>query len=177
MFRPLQVHIRMKRRALLTAIGSGGVTLSGCLTLGDGGTPDLVLGRIEIVNYGSEAVSLDVEVKRAGESMYEETIAFDPVDDGGEYPSVDSTFIIEDWMGDPAEYEVSMAAVDHDLQASNSTSETIEHFQEYGPDVNDGDCFAWYSEIGYFPTRELDAIRLGNEWIDPERDILEYSCA
>lgn len=166
----------MRRRALLAAIGAGATSLPGCLNLGDSDPPDLILGRIEIANNSSESVNLDVDVMHAGELVYDDSIRLDPVNENGEHPTVDSVFITESWMGDPVEYELTLATIDRELEDRISTADTVEYFDQYGPDLDDGSCFAWYAEIGFFPTRELDTIRIGNQFIDKSNDILRHNC-
>lgn len=107
--------------------------------------------------------------------MYDEIFALD-LDESGDYPSLDSSWISEPWMGDPVKYEITASTVDGDLTASNSTSETIDHLQRYSSTPSDGDYFAWDVDLGHFPTRELEYISIGNGLIDPDNASYPHNC-
>lgn len=167
----------MKRRSLLASTGFGISAISGCIDLSSDTPPQLAPGRIEIQNNSSENINIRIKAEKKKKVIYEDIISLDAVEEGGNHPAVHSEIISDDWLGDQVSYELSMEIVDQDLEASSSVQEATAHFQEFGPDnLDDGDCFAWFAEIGYFPTRELDAIRLSPEIIYLESDTLPHSC-
>ncbi|GAB3680354.1 hypothetical protein GCM10028857_02960 [Salinarchaeum chitinilyticum] len=167
----------MNRRSALTAIGTGAFAFSGCLNDGNSDTPDLVLGRIQIQNGSSEAVSISVTVTKNGSLVYNEIIDLDAVDRSREHPRFYMKIIAGSWLGDAAEYEVSLALEERDLEAHSSTSEATAYLMENGPKgLDDGTCFELYAQVGFQPTGELDAIRLGPDIIVPDDDMLPSTC-
>lgn len=167
----------MKRRTALTAIGAGAFTVSGCLNKNSSDTPELVLGRIQIQNGSSEDVRIAVNATKNNTEVYGETINLDAVDRSREHPRFYMKIIDGNWLGDSAEYEVSLALEDGDLEAQSSTSEATKYLVENGPKtLNDGTCFEFYAQVGFQPTGELDAIRLGPDIIVPDDDTLPSTC-
>ena len=161
----------MNRRELLTTVGTGSMVLAGCTGRAD---PELSLGRIEIQNRSTEPVETRVTITKDGEERYRETFSFDAADYDADPPYTTGDILVEEWFGDPAEYELTVAIVNGELNATSSTSEVIDRVKErYADTPADGTCFAFYVKMG--DEGELDAIRIGEEIIRSDDDTLPYA--
>ncbi|ELY29946.1 hypothetical protein C500_10059 [Natrialba magadii ATCC 43099] len=163
---------------LLTAIGVGKLHLAGCLNWIPDDPPELALGRIHIENHSDQDVEVDVSVTKDSERVYQEEHLIRGEETSGEYPQFGAMNIVEDWMGELAEYEFRVEVVDSEIGTSLTTESVTESVREQveeaaRDDIQDGTCFEFTARFGE-PGHggELDDVTIGYGLLQTE-DSLE----
>lgn len=158
----------MNRRELLGVIATGTTVTAGCSRLSE---PELALGRIVLENRTPSDVEVSVVVNRAETEVYRDTVGIE-----GEPGVVHGDLLVGDWLGETAEYEVSVDLLDGAFDARASTSDAVEYFDEnWDGDLDDGTCFEFIVRIGNRFTSELDGIYIDQDIIVPEHEVYDYA--
>lgn len=117
--------------------------LAGCMSEDE---KKIRLGEIYMVNNQNQDAEINVEIKKEGDKVYEETHMFAPVESG----TAESIEIVDDSMGDPVYYDVSFDYINNSFDTSYSTEDAENFVDEWGDD----ECFRLVASI------ELDRINL-----------------
>lgn len=104
------------RRTLLSTVGAGVAAIAGCQS--DGGSNEVALARIELVNFDDQPVIFDLEVQRNSETMYDERHRIGP--SSGQ--KANGTTVDEQWMRTSSQYEVSVTV---DSQSKTITASRL----------------------------------------------------
>lgn len=142
------------------------------------GSPELALGRIHIVNYSDQQAEIDVTITKDGEETHHERHPISGYEESDDQPRTGAVTIVEDWMGDPAEYELQVEVIGSDIESSQTTESLRERIEEGGADdIPDGACFEFSVRVGE-PTfgGELDTVTIGTERIQTDSPGLASSC-
>ncbi|MCU4740378.1 hypothetical protein [Natronoglomus mannanivorans] len=127
------------RREYLAALPAT-TSLAGCLS----DDPDLLaIGQITLLNTEERRIDVSLTVEKDGEVVYAGTAHLDARDG----TQVDSTTILEPWMGEPADYVVTVSVP----SIGSETFETEELVEWYGYDCTpltvkvSADMSIWHS--------------------------------
>lgn len=158
----------MKRRTVLASVATSLAT-AGCLGSSDG--PSASPALVEVANNTGEAVTLELQAVKDGETVHDEGYDIDGVtteesEEAGEYAVVDGKQVVEEWMETPGEFEFRFSVPAYGLeteftsdtnigelavdQVGNATADEVDAGQVIDQDTADATAAEQIDESCYF---------------------------